>query len=92
LQGPPQIAGSVQHTDDFRTVIQRTIKDDIPTEGQAAQPWHKLIAGPAHKRMRGAQLTMLLYSLNEPSRVDRIVARYEVANFDEIALGALREA
>ncbi len=35
---------------------------------------------------------MLLYSLNEPSSVGRIVARYEVANFDEIALGALREA
>src|SRR6266436_1706864 len=61
LQGPPQIAGSVQHTDDFRPVIQRTIKDDVPTEGQAAQPWHKLIAGPAHKRMCGEQLTMLPY-------------------------------
>ncbi len=82
----------MQHTDDFRPVIQSTIKDDISTEGQAAQPWHKLIAGPAHKRMCGEQLTMLLYSLNEPSSVGRIVARYEVANFDEIALGAIREA
>jgi len=35
---------------------------------------------------------MLLYPLNEPRGIDRIVARYEVANFDEIALGALREA
>jgi len=92
LQGPPQIAGSVQHTDDFRPVIQRTIKNDVSTEGQAAQPWYKLIAGPAHKRMHGEQLTTLLYSLNEPRGVGRIVARYEVANFDEIALGALREA
>ena len=35
---------------------------------------------------------MFLHSLNEPRGIGRIVARNEVADFDEIALGALREA
>ncbi len=80
MQGAPQITGSVQNTDDFRPVIQRTIKDDISTEGQTVQP------GTSSSRTRpisGYEASSWQY---------RIVARYEVANFDEIALGALREA
>jgi len=37
-------------------------------------------------------LAILLQSLYEPRGIDRIVARYEIADSDEIVLGALREA
>lgn len=92
LQGAPKITGAVQHTDDFRPVVQRAIKDDISPEGQAAQPWHELIAGPAQKRVCGEQFAMLLHALNEPRGDRRIVARNEVADFDKIALCAVGKA
>ena len=82
----------MQHTNDFRPVIQRAVKDDISPEGQAAQPWHEFIAGPAQKRVCGEQLAMLLHPLNEPRGDRRIFARNEVADFYKIALRALGEA
>jgi coproporphyrinogen III oxidase len=92
LQCAPQITGCVQHTDDFNPVIQRPIKDDIPTEGRAAQPWHKRVANPAHKRVCGEEFAMLLQPLDELRGVGGIVARYKIADVDEITFGTLREA
>ena len=90
-QGLSEVAGTVQHADNHRSVIQRAIKDHVPTERQAARPRHELVASPPHQRVRGEQLAVLLQSLDELSSIARTIARDEVAYFDKIALGILAE-
>ncbi|HEV2333930.1 MAG TPA: hypothetical protein VGS13_00375 [Stellaceae bacterium] len=78
--------------DDFRSVIERAIKNDISPKGQAAQPWHKLVANPALKRVYGQEFARRLQPIDQLRGVGGIVERNKIGDVDEITFGTLREA
>ena len=81
----------MEHTDNLCPVLDCSVEDHIPAIGQAAQPRDELIPGAAGERVYRQKRTTLFEQSDELRSGNRIVMSNKLADFDQIAFGALAE-
>jgi len=75
----------------LHAIVERAIKDHVTPVGNAAQPFSQFAAGAAKKGPGCESVTMLLKTYDKPVSVGSIITSDKAANFDQVALGVLRE-